>query len=138
MLIAVETADVIHDFWVPELGRKMDAIPGQRHFIWIHADRKGTYQGACAEFCGAQHAWMRFRVLADEPSDFDAWTKAEVQPAMTPSTADAIAGETRFKELTCTNCHNIGGVNPQNAICPRSDTRRKPQNVGRRTPGEYP
>jgi cytochrome c oxidase subunit 2 len=78
MLIAVETADVIHDFWVPELGRKMDAIPGQRNFIWIRATREGVYQGACAEFCGAQHAWMRFRVLAEEPAVFDAWRKAEV------------------------------------------------------------
>lgn len=118
MLIAVETADVIHDFWVPELGRKMDAIPGQRNFIWIRAGRKGVYQGACAEFCGAQHAWMRFRVIAAEPAVFDSWTKTEVQPATIPSTAEAIAGEARFKKLTCTNCHNIDGVNAQHQYAP--------------------
>jgi cytochrome c2 len=61
---------------------------------------------------------MRFRVLAEEPVVFDAWTKTEVQPAMTPSTAEAIAGEAQFKELTCTNCHNIGGVNAQKQYAP--------------------
>jgi cytochrome c oxidase subunit 2 len=118
MLIAVETADVIHDFWVPELGRKMDAIPGQRNFIWIRADRAGTYQGACAEFCGAQHAWMRFRVIAQEPAAFDQWAKAQAQPAAAPSTPDALQGQARFKELTCINCHNITGVNTQKPYAP--------------------
>ena len=62
-----ESADVIHDFWVPELGRKIDMIPGRHAKIWLAADHPGTFLGACAEFCGKEHAWMRIRVIADDP-----------------------------------------------------------------------
>ncbi len=118
MLIGVETADVIHDFWVPRLGRKVDAIPGRRNFIWIRADRAGEYSGACAEFCGAQHTWMRFRVVAQEPSAFDAWLKALAEPAAAPVSDEAKLGQKRFGELTCANCHNIRGLNRQEPYAP--------------------
>ncbi len=65
LLARIESADVIHDFWAPELARKMDAVPGRPSYIWLEADAPGTYAGTCSEFCGAQHAWMRFRVIAD-------------------------------------------------------------------------
>lgn len=68
VLIGIEAADVIHDFWVPRRTRKIDAIPGRRNLVWIRADRAGGYEGACAEYCGAQHAWMRFRVIAQDPA----------------------------------------------------------------------
>ena len=57
---AHQSADVIHDFWVPQLARKMDAVPGRGGYIWLEANEPGRYQGMCSEFCGAQHAWMRF------------------------------------------------------------------------------
>ena len=66
-LVRVESADVVHDFWVPQLGRKIDAMPGHPTSIWIEADAPGTYPGACAEYCGAQHAWMRILVVAEAP-----------------------------------------------------------------------
>ena len=69
-----ESADVIHDFWVPELGRKIDLIPGRHAKIWLAADHPGTYLGTCAEFCGKEHAWMRIRVIADDPAAFAAWS----------------------------------------------------------------
>lgn len=50
--VQLESADVIHDFWVPELARKMDMIPGLTNHIWLEADRAGTYLGACAEYAG--------------------------------------------------------------------------------------
>ena len=56
LLVELRSADVIHDFWVPPLGRKMDIIPGQTNRTWIEADQPGTFLGACAEFCGAEHA----------------------------------------------------------------------------------
>jgi cytochrome c oxidase subunit 2 len=62
--VQLESADVIHDFWAPQLGRKMDMIPGLTNHIWLQADKPGTYLGACAEYCGAEHAWMRFLVVA--------------------------------------------------------------------------
>lgn len=118
MLIGIEAADVIHDFWVPRLGRKVDAIPGRRNFVWIRAEQPGEYSGACAEFCGSQHAWMRFRVIAEEPAAYAAWLSIQAQPAATPATGGAEAGEKRLKELTCVNCHNIRGVNSQKQYGP--------------------
>src|SRR6476646_4990137 len=64
----LESKDVLHEFWVPELTRKMSNVPGQPNHIWLQADKPGTYIGQCSEFCGTQHAWMRILVVADEPS----------------------------------------------------------------------
>ncbi|HLH41863.1 MAG TPA: c-type cytochrome, partial [Bryobacteraceae bacterium] len=74
--------------------------------------------GACAEFCGAQHAWMRFRVVAQDPAAYASWLAAQAAPAAEPRTGEAQIGQTRFRQLTCSNCHNIQGVNPQQPIAP--------------------
>ncbi len=58
LFVRLESADVIHDWWVPQLGRKMDAVPGHPNFLWLEADSPGFYSGTCAEYCGAEHAWM--------------------------------------------------------------------------------
>jgi len=118
MLIAVETADVIHDFWVPRLGRKIDAIPGRRNTVWIRATQPGEYQGACAEFCGAEHAWMRFAVVVESPAAYAAWLAHQAAPAARPVQGDAAEGARRFGELTCANCHNITGINAQKSYGP--------------------
>lgn len=68
--IAVGSADVIHSFWVPRLGGKIDAIPGRTNLLRIEADRPGVYEGVCAEFCGTGHAAMRFRVEAHAQEDY--------------------------------------------------------------------
>ena len=80
----LESADVIHDFWVPQLARKMDMIPGVTNHIWLQADKPGTYLGACAEYCGAEHAWMRFLVIAEPPAEFEAWASHQAQAARRP------------------------------------------------------
>jgi cytochrome c oxidase subunit II len=67
--LAVHAKDVAHDWWVPALGPKVDAIPGQTTTTWFRADRTGTYEGQCAEFCGVGHATMLIKVkvvTADE------------------------------------------------------------------------
>jgi cytochrome c oxidase subunit II len=111
LLIRVESGDVIHDFWVPQLGRKVDAIPGHPSSIWMQADVPGTYLGACAEFCGAEHAWMRIVVVADSPADFDAWDRHQREPAEgAPLTTEAVRGETAFRVRTCISCHTVNGV----------------------------
>ena len=79
LLVRIESTDVIHDFWAPELARKMDAVPGRPSYIWLEADQPGMYTGTCSEFCGAQHAWMRFRVIAEPEASFDAWLKRQAQ-----------------------------------------------------------
>src|SRR5580692_756694 len=84
LLARIESADVIHDFWVPNLARKMDAVPGRPAYIWLEADAAGSYAGTCSEFCGAQHAWMRFRVIAEPEQDFEAWLTRQAQPSPEP------------------------------------------------------
>jgi cytochrome c oxidase subunit II len=118
MLIGIETADVIHDFWAPRLGRKVDAIPGRRNFVWIRADQAGVYFGACAEFCGAQHAGMRFRVVVQDLAAYDGWLQSQANPATAPAGIEAKLGSARFGELTCANCHNIRGMNSQQQYAP--------------------
>ncbi len=104
-LIEFRSADVIHDFWAPELARKIDIVPGHPNRMWLEADRAGTYLGVCAEFCGNEHAWMRFLVIADPPDQFDAWLKQQQAGAPPPSTDDAKLGLRLFRDRTCANCH---------------------------------
>ncbi|MGP0073149.1 MAG: cytochrome c oxidase subunit II [Bryobacteraceae bacterium] len=105
----IESADVVHDFWVPELARKMDAVPGRWSYIWLEADAPGIYIGTCSEFCGAQHAWMRFRVIADTRSSFDAWMKRQMQPSP-EATGIAVDGARLFQSKKCADCHTVTGA----------------------------
>ena len=113
-----EQADyaVIHSFWVPQLAGKQDVVPNRTNHILLQADHPGTYYGQCAEFCGLQHARMKFRVLALSPSDFEAWVANEMQPAVTPQDELARQGAELFANGVgsggqCIACHAIGGVN---------------------------
>jgi cytochrome c oxidase subunit 2 len=78
----LETADVIHSFWVPELGGKRDVIPRHVNHIWFTPDSPGEYTGQCAELCGYSHARMGFRVIVDSPQDFQAWVENQLKPAV--------------------------------------------------------
>jgi len=112
MLANIESSDVIHDFWVPQLARKIDAVPGRASFIWLEADSPGVYEGACSEFCGAQHAWMRFRVIADSEPDFNAWLKRQAEPSPAP-TGLALDGERLFRDKACADCHGVSATEIQ-------------------------
>jgi cytochrome c oxidase subunit 2 len=68
--LLVTSKDVIHDWWVPDLGYKIDAIPGKTNTTWIEADQPGTYRGQCAEFCGVGHATMLITVKAVPKQEF--------------------------------------------------------------------
>ena len=103
--IRLESRDVLHEFWVPELARKITAVPGHPNHIWIKADKPGTYLGVCSEFCGTQHAWMHFLVVAEPQADFDAWQKAQLAPAATPTGESAAKGLALFEKTSCMNCH---------------------------------
>lgn len=107
--IQLTSADVIHDFWVPELGRKMDAVPGHPNTMLIQADRPGVYLGACAEFCGAGHAWMRIRVVAQTEADYRAWLASQARPHPEPKSAMQANGKALFVGLTCSSCHTVTG-----------------------------
>jgi cytochrome c oxidase subunit II len=71
--VHLTSADVIHSFWVPRLGGKLDMVPGHTNVLRLEAYEPGTYRGICAEFCGRDHAHMRFTVEALEPGEFEIW-----------------------------------------------------------------
>ncbi len=105
--VQVQTADVIHSFWVPRLNRKIDAIPGMTNEIVLYADRAGRYRGQCAEFCGLQHAHMGVYVFADPPAVFRRWLAAQGKPASGGAHA---AGARVFANGECATCHTIRGT----------------------------
>ena len=109
-LVELRSADVIHDFWVPRLSRKIDMTPGHPVRLWLAPDTVGTFFGACAEFCGAEHAWMRVRVTVDSAPRFRAWLAAQQVPAPAPTANDARVGSALFSALTCANCHAVAGT----------------------------
>jgi cytochrome c oxidase subunit 2 len=108
LLVHLESTDVIHDFWVPQLARKLDMTPGRPNDLWLQATAPGVYLGACVEFCGTEHAWMRLRVIAEAPQAFAAWLSGQQAQAPAPASPEAIAGMALFRELTCDNCHATG------------------------------
>ncbi len=115
---------VIHSFWTPQLFGKQDVVPGRTNHITFAADQPGTYTGQCAEFCGLQHANMKFKVVALSQSDWDAWVQRERAPAST--TVEGLAAEGRAIFLnplsndrgTCVNCHAIGGTEAASGAAP--------------------
>jgi cytochrome c oxidase subunit 2 len=107
--VRLDATDVLHEFWVPQLTRKMTTVPGRGNHVWMRAEKPGVYQGVCSEFCGTQHAWMRFEVIAEPQEQFEAWVRRQ-QQAAADVTGLAARGREVFQELTCVNCHGINGV----------------------------
>ena len=103
--IELQSADVIHDFWVPKLGPKMDMIPGKTNVTWLEARDPGTYRGQCAEYCGLEHAHMAFTVRAVTKSQFAQWVNDERAPA---SASLPNRGESLFVR-NCAACHTVRG-----------------------------
>jgi cytochrome c oxidase subunit 2 len=108
--VEVRTADVIHSFWVPELNRKIDTIPGTTNAIELDADAVGSYRGQCAEFCGVQHAHMGLVVVAEPAAQFRQWLAGQARPAAPPATAAARRGQELFTSAGCQSCHAIRGT----------------------------
>jgi cytochrome c oxidase subunit 2 len=108
--VRLDSVDVLHEFWVPELARKITAIPGHPNQIWIQADKPGTYLGECSEFCGTEHAWMHFLIVAESQTEFDDWQRAQLQPALKPVDEQAAKGFALFQQLSCVSCHTINGT----------------------------
>jgi len=105
----VTSADVMHAFWIPALGGKIDTNPGLDNKIWLQADKPGIYYGKCAELCGASHALMDFKVEVLPQDEFDAWAKKMKTVQSQPASASAAAqGQEIFKK-SCLGCHAVGG-----------------------------
>lgn len=103
----VESADVIHSFWVPQLQRQVDANPGQDNAVFAEMDTPGIYGGDCYEYCGDAHAWMKFRMVVQPRAAFNAWAAHMKGPAVKPTSGLAAAGEKIFMSHTCVECHTI-------------------------------
>jgi len=112
------TDDVIHSFWVPELNRKIDLIPGRTNRILLEADRPGRYRGQCSEFCGLQHAHMAVEVVAQPKARFRAWLRNQARAARAPATALARRGRSVFLAQACSGCHTIRGTPAQGSVGP--------------------
>jgi cytochrome c oxidase subunit 2 len=117
-LVLLKSDDVIHDWWVPDLGRKMDAIPGHPNEFWIQSDKPGTFLGTCAEYCGAEHAWMRIRVIAQPEAEFKAWEQHQLEVPAKPTAGAALAGRKLFDSFTCSDCHTVAGTDANADIGP--------------------
>jgi cytochrome c oxidase subunit II len=104
--ISLQSVDVIHSFHVPQFGWMQDLVPGKTNGMWVTVDRPGIYDGTCNQYCGLQHAWMRVRVVADPPDQFNAWLSQQAAPAAPTGSR----GEQVFQQNTCVSCHTIRGL----------------------------
>lgn len=107
VLFDLESPDVIHAFWIPSLGGKIDMIPGRRTRLVLHPTRTGTFRGQCAEFCGDSHALMAFPVVVSDRPDFDAWLAAQARPAA-PIAATVAPGNPAEKTPPARRCSRAG------------------------------
>lgn len=116
--LALDSADVIHSFWVPQLAGKIDMLPGRLHHLLLVAERAGTFRGQCAEFCGEQHAKMALQVVALPPADFEAWLATQAAPARAPATPQQEAGRQAFLANRCDACHAVRGAGGDSHLGP--------------------
>jgi len=110
-------SDVIHSWWIPALGGKIDAIPGRTNYTWFQADKPGTYKGQCAELCGLEHAHMLGSVEVMPRSEFTAWLDQR-RSDQTAGTGDL--GKETWQGV-CAKCHGLageGGIGPRIAGSP--------------------
>ncbi|MCI0547095.1 MAG: cytochrome c oxidase subunit II [Candidatus Rokubacteria bacterium] len=107
-VLTLESVDVVHSFWIPQLAGKMDVIPGKTNRVWFDPRVPGTYVGQCAEYCGTQHAGMLLRVVIHPREEFDRWAAAQQLPARDDPAVTA--GRELFASLACINCHTVRGT----------------------------
>ncbi len=114
--LTLQSADVIHSFWVPQLAGKTDLIPGHTNHMWFQTDQQRLFVGQCAEYCGTQHGNMLIRVVAQSPIDFKQWLHHQQQPAA----EDASVSDEKafFLAQGCVNCHRVGGTSAQGRLAP--------------------
>ena len=79
VILDIQSIDVIHSWWIPSLGGKVDAVPGYTTYTWFKVLHPGTYYGQCAQLCGRSHAAMVASVKAVSPSEYQAWLARQAQ-----------------------------------------------------------
>jgi cytochrome c oxidase subunit 2 len=113
----IESVDVVHSYWVPQLGGKIDAVPGHTNKTWFRATQTGIFSGQCSEFCGLEHGDMRFVVVVQTLADYQNWVTDQQSPIQAP-TGDAAQGEALFMNGACVACHTIDGTKAQGKVGP--------------------
>jgi cytochrome c oxidase subunit 2 len=118
--LTLESVDVAHSFWVPDLAGKTDVIPNRENSMWIEPLQTGAYPGNCAEYCGTQHARMLIRVVVDTPEDFQTWVAAQQRDAQNdPQVATGVnTGMETFLSTSCVNCHTVKGTQAKGKFGP--------------------
>jgi len=114
--LKLESADVAHSFWVPQLAGKTDVIPNRQNQMWIEPTQAGTYVGNCAEYCGTQHAHMMLRVIVHTNEEFEKWVAEQKQTP--PDDPQVRAGRAVFLSTSCVNCHAVQGTTAQGSFGP--------------------
>jgi cytochrome c oxidase subunit 2 len=114
----LDSPDVIHSFWIPALGGKMDMVPGRRTRLLLEPTRTGRFRGQCAEFCGTSHAFMAFEVVVSEKADFDRWLAEQRAPARIPEDSLTTQGRELFFLNGCASCHALRGTEARANIGP--------------------
>src|SRR2546423_3149202 len=116
--LELTSKDVIHSFWVPNLGGKKDAVPGHTTTIWIQADQPGTYKRQCFAFCGDGHADMLITVVAHPQSEYAAWAKTAVEEQARLTAPETKAGHDAFLAGPCAGCHTVKGTTAAGTVGP--------------------
>jgi cytochrome c oxidase subunit 2 len=116
--VRLTSADVIHSFWVPQIGGKTDLVPGHVNRTSFLAATPGTYLGECAEFCGLQHARMRFFLIVESAADFSAWITHQQEDATEPANDAAVRGQQVFLTSSCIGCHTVRGTSAAGIVGP--------------------
>lgn len=116
--ISVTSPDVIHSFWIPPLGGKIDMIPGRVNRTALEPTRTGVFRGVCAEYCGTSHALMAFPVVVLEEPAFEAWLERQAAPAPAPEDDLAVRGREAFLANGCGACHAIRGTPADGTVGP--------------------
>ncbi|MDQ9172124.1 cytochrome c oxidase subunit II [Oxalobacteraceae bacterium R-40] len=116
--LLLKSSNVIHSFWVPNLGGKIDMLPGHTNRQRVQATQTGVFRGQCAEFCGAQHAKMALYVVAQTPEEYERWFAARLQPPPEPDEAMLRLGKRLFLDNRCGLCHAVRGTEAKGALGP--------------------
>jgi len=129
--VEIHSHDVDHSWWIPQLGGKFDAIPGDPTETWFKAEQVGTYKGRCGEFCGVLHAEMHAKVVVESRDEYDAWVKHEGPQNL---------GRNEWIGV-CAKCHGLdgrGGYGPaiyNNGLLIQPDALRSLLLAGQNTSG---
>jgi cytochrome c oxidase subunit 2 len=118
VVLQMTSQDVVHSWWIPQLGGKQDVYPNTTTYAWFQATEPGVYEGHCTELCGDSHAYMPMRVVALESSQFEQWASQQQTPVIEPGSPLAQQGAELMRTKGCVGCHSLRGVSEASRVGP--------------------